>query len=76
MHLDTPAMEEEKESCGPCIECEVSRELLLSRSKLIPPPVLGFERFEENKYTSIKRRRMIVQYKEEDEENNGYGHAD
>ena len=27
---------------------------------------------EENKYTSIKRRRMIVQYKEEDVEKNGY----
>ena len=48
------------------------REFLLHRSKLIPPPVLGFERFEENKYTSIKRRRMIVQCKEEDVEKNGY----
>ena len=46
--------------------------MLLHRSELIPPPVLGFERFEENKYTSIKRRRMIVQYKEEDVEKNGY----
>ena len=36
--------------------------------ELIPPLVLGFERFEENKYTSIKRRRMIVQCKEEDVE--------
>ena len=32
--------------------------MLLHRSELIPPPVLGFERFEENKYTSIKRRNM------------------
>ena len=43
----------------PCLEWEVPRELLLYRSELVPPPVLGFERFEENKYTSIKRRRMI-----------------
>ena len=55
-----------------CLEWEVPRELLLHRSELIPPPVLGFERFEENKYTSIKRRRMIVQCKEEDVEKNGY----
>ena len=48
------------------------REFLLHRSKLIPPPVLGFERFEENKYNTIKRRRIIVQCKEEDEKNNGY----
>ena len=34
--------------------------------------MLGFERFEENKYTSLKRRRMIVQYKEKDVEKNGY----
>ena len=65
-------MEEEEESSRPCIECEVPRELLLHRSEVIPPPVLGFERFEENKYTSIKRRRMIVQCKEEDVEKNGY----
>ena len=56
----------------PCLEWEVPREFLLHRSELIPPPVLGFERFEENKYTSIKRRRMIVQCKEEDVEKNGY----
>ena len=68
-HYNTPAVEEES-SC-PCIEYEVPRELLLHRSKLIPPLVLGFERFEENKYTSIKRRRMIVQCKEEDVEKNG-----
>ena len=52
------------------------RELLLNRSELIPPPVLGTERFEENKLTSIKRRRMIVQCKEEDVEKNGYTHTD
>ena len=56
----------------PCLEWEVPREFLLHRSELIPPPVLGFERFEENKYTSIKRRRMIVQCKKEDVEKNGY----
>ena len=44
----------------PHLEWGVPREFLLHRSELIPPPVLGFERFEENKYTSIKRRRMIV----------------
>ena len=49
--------------------------MLLHRSKLIPPPVLGFVRFEENKYTSIKRRRMIVQCKEEDVQKNGYTHT-
>ena len=55
-----------------CLEWEVSRELLLHRSEQIPPPVLGTERFEENKLTSIERRRIIVQCKEEDEENNCY----
>ena len=54
---------------------EVPRELLLHRSKLIPPPVLGTERFEENKLTSIKRRRMKVQCKEKDVEKNGYTHT-
>ena len=39
---------------------------------MITPPEFGFERFEENKYTSIKRRRMIVQCKEEDVEKNDY----
>ena len=50
------------------LEWEVPRELLLHRSKLILPQVLGTERFEVNKLTSIKRRRMIVQYKEDDVE--------
>ena len=59
----------------PCLEWEVPREFLLHRSEVIPPPVLGFERFEENKYTNIKRRRMIVQCKEEDLEKNGYPHT-
>ena len=36
-------VEEEEESSRPCVECEVPRELLLHRSELIPPPVLGFE---------------------------------
>ena len=49
-------VEEEEESSRPCVECEVPRELLLHRSELIPPPVLRFERFEENKYTSLKWR--------------------
>ena len=48
-----------------CLEWEVPRELLLHRPELIPPPVLGFKQFEENKYTSIKRRRMIVKCNEE-----------
>ena len=60
----------------PCLEWEVTRELLLHRSELIPPPVLGTERFEENKLTIIKRRRMIVQCKEEDVEKNGYTQTD
>ena len=75
-HYNTPVVEEEEESSRPCVECEVPRELLLHRSELISPPVLGYERFEENNYTSIKRRRMIVQCKEEDEENNGYRRTD
>ena len=53
-------MEEEDESSCPCVEFEVPREFLLQRSELIPLAWLGFERFEENKYTSLKRRRMIV----------------
>ena len=57
-----------------CLEWEVPRELLLHRSELIPSPVLGTERFEENKLTSIKRRRIIVQYKEEDKDKNDYTH--
>ena len=60
----------------PCLEWEVSRELLLHRSELIPPTVLGTERFEKNKLTSIKRRRMIFQCKEEDVEKNGYTQTD
>ena len=36
-------VEEEEESSCPCVECEVPRELLLHRSELIPPPVLGYE---------------------------------
>ena len=42
-------MEEEEESSGPYVECEVSRELLLHRDQLIPPLEIGFERFKENK---------------------------
>ena len=40
----------EEESSRPCVECEVPRDLLLHRSETIPPLLLGFERFEENKY--------------------------
>ena len=69
-------VEEEEDSSRTCVECEVLWELLLHMSVLIPPPVLGFERFEGNKLTSIYRRRMIFQFKEEDEENNGYGQTD
>ena len=47
--LSTLVVEEEEESSCPCLEWEVPRKLLLHRSKLIPPLVLGFERFQENK---------------------------
>ena len=36
-------MEEEEESSGPCVECEVPRELLLHRDQLMPPLEIGFE---------------------------------
>ena len=42
------AVEEEEESSCPCVEWEVPRELLLHRDQLMPPLVIGFERFEEN----------------------------
>ena len=38
---------EEESSCL-CVEWEVPRELLLYRNQLMPPLVIGFERFEEN----------------------------
>ena len=41
-------MEEEEESSWPCVEWEVPRQLLLHRDHLMPPLVIGFERFEEN----------------------------
>jgi len=41
-----------------CLEWEVRREFLQKRSELIPPPVVGTVRFEENKLTGIKYRRM------------------
>ena len=44
----SPAMEEEEESSRPCVEWEVPRELLLHRDHLMPPLVIGFERFKEN----------------------------
>ena len=44
----SPAVEEEEESSRPCVEWEVPRELLLHRDHLMPPLVIGFERFEEN----------------------------
>ena len=34
-----------EEQSYPCVECEVLRELLLHTDQLIPPPLLGFERF-------------------------------
>ena len=50
----SPAVEEEEESSCLCVEWEVPRELLLHRDHLMPPLVIGFERFEENiwKYSS------------------------
>ena len=44
----SPAGEEEEKSSHPSVECEVPRELLLHRDHLMPPLVIGFERFEEN----------------------------
>ena len=41
-------MEEEEESSQPCVESEVPRELFLHRDHLMPPPVIGFEKFEGN----------------------------
>ena len=46
MYLDTPAVEEE--SSRPCIECEVSRELLLHKDQLMPPLYIRSEWFEES----------------------------
>ena len=40
--------EEEEESFRPCVEWEVPRDFLLHRDHLMPPLVIGFERFEEN----------------------------
>ena len=40
-------MGEEDESSGPCVECEVHRELLLHTDQLMPPLEIRFERFEE-----------------------------
>ena len=47
-HYNTPAVEEEEESSRPCVECEVSKELLLHTDQLMPLLEIGFERFEEN----------------------------
>ena len=44
----SPAVEEEEESSCTCVGCEVLRDLLLHRDHLMPPLVIGFERFEEN----------------------------
>ena len=44
----SPALEEEEESSRLCLECEVPRDLLLHRDHLMPPLVIGFERFEKN----------------------------
>ena len=48
----SPAVEEEEESSRPCVECEVSRELLLNTYQLIPPLEFGYKRFEENELDS------------------------
>ena len=42
------AVEEDDETIHPCVEYEVPRELLLHRDHLMPPLVIGFERFKEN----------------------------
>ena len=56
----------EEGSFGPCIECEVLRELLLHTDQLIPPLENGFERFEENeldvKHVTEEYRTMPVLY--------------
>ena len=39
-------------SSGPCIVCEVPRELVLHTDQLMPPLEIGFERFEENELES------------------------
>ena len=52
-HYNSLGVEEEEESSHPCVECEDPRKLLLQTHQLIPPLKIGFERFEENKWTSI-----------------------
>ena len=56
----SPAVEEEEESSRPCVEWEVPRELLLHRDHLMPPLVIGFERFEENIWKIQEGR--VVEY--------------
>ena len=58
-------MEEENESSRPCVECEVPRELLLHRDQLMPPPEIGFERFDEYKLDGAT---ILEQMLEEEEE--------
>ena len=41
----SPAVEEEEESSRPRVECEVPRELLPHRDRLMPPLDIGFQRF-------------------------------
>ena len=41
-----------EESSSPSVECEVPRELPLHTNQLMPPPEIGFERFEENELDS------------------------
>ena len=54
-------MEEEEESSLPCVECEVPRKLLLHTEKVMHPPEIGFERFEENELDNA----IIPEQKEE-----------
>ena len=57
-------MEEEEEASHPCLECEVSWDLLLHSDQLMPPLDIGFKRFEENTWKiQIRReeRRVVVE---------------
>ena len=61
----SPAVEEDKESSCPCLECEFPRELLLHTDKLIPPLEIGYERFEEYKLDGAT---ILEQMSEEEED--------
>ena len=53
---------EEEESFCPCVEWEVPRDSLLHRDHLMPPLVIGFERFEENVWKIQGSSRVVEQY--------------